>query len=82
MNYYELISLTQKMSDVDERFKLGLTMFIEGAQGFHNNLRLLLDVYLVQENIQQFYVLIHRHNLFWNFCIRSEASFILVDSTR
>ena len=75
-----MISLLHEFQEMDERFKLGLTMFTEGAQGFHDNLRILLDVYLVQENIQQFYVLMQKNNLFWNFCIRSEASFILVDS--
>jgi len=79
MDYSQTVSLLHEFQEMDKRFKLGLTMFYEGAQGFHNNLRLLLDVHLVQENIHQFHVLIQKHNLFWNFCIRSESSFILVD---
>ena len=74
-----MVSLLHEFQEMDERFKLGLTMFIEGAQGFHDNLRLLLDVYLVQENNPRFYDLIEKHNIRMGFCIRSEAPLIIIN---
>ena len=78
MDYIELMSLIRELQELDERFKIGLTLFIEGAQGFHGNLRLLLDVYLFQECNQQLCELIQRHGLCWDFSLRDEASFIVI----
>jgi hypothetical protein len=80
MEYVELTSLIRELQEIDERFKIGLTLFIEGAQGFHGNLRLLLDPYLFQEYECELYKLIQRRGLCLKFCIRVEATFVLVSS--
>jgi len=75
MNYSELTSLIHDLQEMNTRFKIGLTMFIEGAQGFHGNLRLLLDPYLFQEYECELYKLVQRRGLCLRFCIRAEATF-------
>jgi len=49
MDHSELVSLIIELQELNERFIIRLTMFTEGAQGFHGNLRLLLDPYLFQK---------------------------------
>lgn len=78
MDHSELVSLIFELKELNERFKIGLTIFIEGAQGFHGNLRLLLDPYIFQECNQQLFELIQQHGLCWDFCLRGEASFIVI----
>ncbi len=80
MDYSELITFIRELQKIDERFRIGLTVFIEGAQALHGNLRLLLDVYLFQDCKQQSCELIQRRGLRWGFCVRNEATFILISS--
>jgi len=80
MDYSALMSLICELQELNERFKIGLTMFIEGAQGFHGNLRLLLDPYLFQENKHELYKLIEIRGLRIGFCSRAEATFVMVSS--
>jgi len=80
MDHLELASLIFELQELNERFKLGLTMFIEGAQGFHGNLRLLLDPYLFQENKHELHKLIEIRELKIGFCSRAEATFVMVSS--
>ena len=80
MNYSELTSLIHDLQDMNARFKIGLTMFIEGALGFHGNLRLLLDPYLFQENKHELHKLIEIRGLRIGFCSRAEATFVMVNS--
>ena len=61
-------------------FKYGLTMFIEGAHGFHGNLRLLLDPGLFLENDDALYELIQCRDLRMSVCFRSETTFVLISS--
>jgi len=82
MNYLEIRTTMRDLQEIDSKFKLGLTMFTEGTHGFRGNLRLLLNVYLVQENQLRFHELIQRRGLRWEFCVRSEAFLILIDSKR
>lgn len=74
--------MARVFSEFDERFKFGLTMFYEGAQWFYGNLRLLLDVRLVQEDMDGFFDLVESLDLIWEFCVRSGASFVMVDTKR
>ena len=71
MDYSELMSLIYELQELNERFKIGLTLFLEGAQGFHGNLRLLLDPYLFQEYEDDLYELMHRRGLCFGFCMRA-----------
>ena len=80
MDHSELVSLIIELQELNERFKIGLTIFIEGAQGFHGNLRLLLDPYLFQEHEHELHELIQRRELRLGFCMRGEATFVLVSS--
>lgn len=80
MDYSELKALIRELQKIDERFRIGLTVFIEGVQAFHGNLRLLLDVYLFQDCTQQLCELIQRRGLRWGFCVRDEATFIVISS--
>ena len=76
MNHTERAYLIQELMKKDERFKLGLTMFLEGAQGFYGNLRLLIDPYVFQECEYELYELIQRRGLRLGFCFRGEAVFV------
>ena len=80
MNYFELKILIHELQEIDKRFKIGLTLFIEGAQGFHGNLRLLLDPYLFQENKHELHKLIEIRRLRIGFCSRAEATFVMISS--
>ena len=80
MDHSELASLIFELQGLDERCKIGLTMFIEGAQGFHGNFWLLLDPYLFQENKHELYKLIEIRGLRIGFCSRAEATFVMVSS--
>jgi hypothetical protein len=80
MNHFELKYLIHELQEIDERLKIGLTMFIEGAQGFHGNLRLLLGPHLFQEYKHELYELIQCRGLRWGFCFRSEATFVMISS--
>ena len=80
MDYSELTFLIHELKELDERFKIGLTMFIEGAQGFHENLRLLLDPYLFQEHEHELYEFIQRRGLKIEFCFRAETTFVMISS--
>ena len=80
MDHSKLELLIRELMELDGRFKLGLTMFTEGAQGFHGNLRLLLDPYLFQEFEHELYELIQRCGLCLGFCMRAEATFVLISS--
>jgi len=80
MDHSELMSLIHELQELDERFKIGLTLFIEGAQGFHGNLRLLLDPYIFQEYEHELYELIQGRGLCLGFCMRAETTFVLVSS--
>jgi len=82
MDYSELIALIRELQKIDERFRKGLTVFIEGVQAFHGNLRLLLDVYLFQECEQQLCELIQRRGLRLGFCFRGEATFVIISSSK
>ena len=80
MDHSGLMSLMRELQQIDERFKIGLTMFVEGAHGFHGNLRLLLDPYIFQEYEHELCDLIQRRDLCWGFCFRGETTFVLVRS--
>ena len=80
MHYQEMQSLVLELQRLG--FKIGLTMFIEGAQGFYGNLRLLLDPYLFQEYENELYELIQRRGLRLGFCFRSEATFVMISSSK
>jgi len=79
MQYQEMQSLILELQRLG--FKFGLTMFVEGAHGFHGNLRLLLDPYLFQEYEYKLYELIQRRGLRLGFCFRSEATFVIISSS-
>jgi len=79
MQYQEMQSLILELQRLG--FKFGLTMFVEGAHGFHGNLRLLLDPYLFQEYEYKLYELIQRRVLRLGFCFRSEATFVIISSS-
>ena len=78
MYYQEMQSLVIELQRLG--FKFGLTMFVEGAQGFHGNLRLLLDPNLFLEYDNELYELIQRRELRMEFCFRSETTFVLISS--
>lgn len=78
MDYSELVSPIFELQDLNKRFKIGLTLFIEGAQTFHGNLRLLIDPYLYLEFEIQLNEIIQSHELCLGFCMRAEVTFVLV----
>jgi hypothetical protein len=78
MDHSELKSIISELQELDERFKIGLTIFIEGAQGFHGNLRLLLDPHLFLEFEIQLNEIMQRYGLCLGFCMRAEATFVMV----
>ncbi len=80
MYYQEMQSIVVELQRLG--FKFGLTMFVEGAQGFHGNLRLLLDPNLFLEYDNELYELIQRRELRMGFCFRSDATFVLISSPR
>ena len=80
MYYQKIQSLVIELQRLG--FKFGLTMFVEGAQAFHGNLRLLLDPYLFQEYEHELYELIQRRELQMGFCFRSEVSFVIISSPK
>ena len=80
MHYQEMQSLVIELQRLG--FKFGLTLFVEGVQGFHGNLRLLLDPDLFLEYDNELYDLIQRRELRMEFCFRSEAMFVLISSPR
>ena len=80
MDHSELVSLIFELQELHERFRIGLTMFTEGAQGFHGNHRLLLDPYLFQKCECNMYELIQGRGLRLGFCFRGEARFVLISS--
>ena len=80
MNSSERADLIRELMKIDDRFKLGLTMFLEGVHGFYGNLRLLLDPYLFQECEHESYELIQRRGLKIDFCFRAETTFVMISS--
>ncbi len=78
MYIQELQSLAVELQGLG--FKYGLTMFVEGAQGFHGNLRLLLDPNLFLEYERELFELIKRRELRMGFCFRSEVTFVIISS--
>lgn len=78
MNVIDINSLILDLQKINERFKLGLTMFTEGAQGFHGNLRLLLDPYLFQDYESELHEIIEKRDLCLGFCMRAEATFVMI----
>ena len=80
MHYQEMQSLVVELQRLG--FKFGLTMFVEGAQGFHGNLRLLLEPYLSQEYERELHELIQRRELRMGFCFRSDALFVMISSPK
>lgn len=69
------------MRDLEELgFVLGLSMWMDGAQHFTGNLRLLLDVYLYQKNVESVEEILERHGLWFWVRGMSEAFFVVVGS--
>lgn len=66
------------LAHCDPRFRPGLSVFLEGAQGLSGNHRLLIDTQDALEHISRIERIVADLDKRWRFCIRSEKPFILV----
>ncbi len=68
------------LADCDPSLKLGLNVFLEGVQGLSGNHRLLISAEDALEHLphlERTLVSLDKH---WEFCVRSERTFILIFS--
>lgn len=72
--------MLEMLADCDPRFKLGLSVFLEGVQGLSGNHRLLIDAQDALEHLSCIERIVGGLDKRWGFCIRSEKAFILVFS--
>ena len=66
------------LTDYDPRFKLGLSVFLEGVQDLLGNHRPLIDAQDALEHLSCIERIVGGLDKRWGFCIRSEKPFILV----
>jgi hypothetical protein len=76
MNYKEIQIMIQEFEKIG--FKVGLSIWIEGAHSFYGNLRLLLDPYLMMEKEDKVHELIDKYGLKLGFVGRGETTFVLI----
>ena len=78
MDFLEMRDVMRELGELG--FAVGLSMWVDGAQHFVGNLRLLLDVYLYQENEKIVEKILKRHGLRLGACGISDALFMVVSS--
>jgi hypothetical protein len=76
----EVKTIVEMLIDCDPRFKPGLSVFLEGAQGLSGNHRLLINAEDALEHYSSFERILKCLDKRWRFCVRSERLYILVFS--
>lgn len=81
MDISEVKTILEMLADCDPSLKLGLNVFLEGVQGLSGHHRLLINAEDALEHLphlERTLVSLDKH---WEFCLRSERTFILVFSS-
>jgi hypothetical protein len=76
MNYQELRFFINEFEKIC--FKIGLSIWIEGAHSFYGNLRLLLDPFKFMENEIEVYTLVEKHRFKFGFIGLGETTFVRI----
>ena len=77
----EVKTILDMLTDCDPRFKPGLSVFLEGAQGLSGNHRLLINAEDALEHFPSLEKMLKSLGKRWKFCVRSERLYILVFSS-
>jgi hypothetical protein len=74
-------AILKTLADYDNSFKLGLNVFLEGAQGLSGNHRILISAEDALEHLPNLERALMNLDQHWEFCLRSERPLILIYSS-
>ena len=77
----EVRTILELLANCDPSLKLGLNVFLEGIQGLSGHHRLLINAEDALKHLPHLENTLMSLDKHWEFCIRSDRSFILVFSS-